>query len=177
MPVNRIVGLIANTTTRLLTLHHTACVTSWHLDLNFQTHSHVSYIFRSVPKSQQQVQSSVSGLGHYWGLGPRGLIHHSCFCLVLWITVGLLFCTLCILSCPQGGRADDGRTSQGICGKHTASHPVRVSLPDGTALTQKLWRTHSARLAVVRGTESSARGASHIPIPRLIYVYHWYCFF
>lgn len=61
--------------------------------------------------------------------------------------------------------------------KHTASHPIRVSLPDGTALTQKLWRTHSARLAVVSGTESSARGASHIPIPRLIYVYHWCCFF
>lgn len=81
------------------------------------THSHVSYIFRSVPESQQQVQSSVSALGHYWGLGPRGLIHHSCFCLVLWITAGLLFCTLCILSCLQGGGADDGRTSQGICGK------------------------------------------------------------
>ena len=144
----------------------------------WQTHSHtsISYIFRQVPESPQQVQSRVSGLGHYWGLGPSGLIHHSCFSPELWITAGLIFCRLCILSCPTGRGGRDGRTSQGICSKHTASHPVRVSLPDSTAIWHgNSWRTHSAHLAVVSGTESSARGASHTPIQSLMYVYRCYC--
>lgn len=76
---------------------------------------------------------------------------------------------------PTRRGADDGRTSQGICGKNTLSHALRVRLPDSTTLTQKLWWTHSAHLAEVSRIESSATGASHTPILRLIYVYHWYC--
>lgn len=64
-----------------------------------------------------------------------------------------------------GEEASDGRTSQGVCSKHTASQSlVRLGPSDGGSPKQKkkkkLRETHSAHLAVVSGTKSSARRAS-----------------
>lgn len=66
-----------------------------------------------------------------------------------------------------GEEVSDGRTSQGVCSKHTASQSlVRLGPSDGGSPKQKkkkkkqLIETHSAHLAAVSGTKSSARRGS-----------------
>ena len=76
---------------------------------------------------------------------------------------GALYCSILQTlhtKLPEGSESKDGCTSQGVCGKHTASHLVRVNLPDSTTLTQKLCLTYTAHPTIVSSRESSANAAS-----------------